>query len=78
MAAHQTPLSMGFSRQEYWSGLPLPSPITGELARKMVRGTPILRDPGLGRVWDLTELAGIRLALGRVAGDCTQGSQAGG
>ena len=25
MAAHQTPLSMGFSRQEYWSGLPLPS-----------------------------------------------------
>ena len=22
----QTPLSMGFSRQEYWSGLPLPSP----------------------------------------------------
>ena len=22
-AAHQTPLSMGFSRQEYWSGLPL-------------------------------------------------------
>ena len=23
--AHQTPLSMGFSRQEYWSGLPLPS-----------------------------------------------------
>ena len=25
-AAHQAPLSMGFSRQEYWSGLPLPSP----------------------------------------------------
>ena len=25
-AAHQTPLSMGFSRQEYWSGVPcLPS-----------------------------------------------------
>ena len=24
--AHQTPLSMGFSRQEYWSGLPFPSP----------------------------------------------------
>ena len=24
--AHQAPLSMGFSRQEYWSGLPLPSP----------------------------------------------------
>ena len=27
--AHQAPLSMGFSRQEYWSGLPFPSP--GEL-----------------------------------------------
>ena len=24
--AHQAPLSKGFSRQEYWSGLPLPSP----------------------------------------------------
>ena len=24
-AAFQAPLSMGFSRQEYWSGLPLPS-----------------------------------------------------
>ena len=24
--APQAPLSMGFSRQEYWSGLPLPSP----------------------------------------------------
>ena len=24
--AHQTPLSVGFFRQEYWSGLPLPPP----------------------------------------------------
>ena len=24
--AHQAPLSMGFSRQEYWSGLPCPPP----------------------------------------------------
>ena len=24
--AHQTPLSMEFSRQEYWSGLPFPTP----------------------------------------------------
>ena len=24
--AHQAPLSLGFSRQEYWSGLPFPSP----------------------------------------------------
>ena len=26
-AAHQAPPSMGFSRQKYWSGVPLPSPI---------------------------------------------------
>ena len=26
-AAHQAPPSMGLSRQEYWSGVPLPSPI---------------------------------------------------
>ena len=26
-AAHQTPLSLRFSRQEYWSGLPFPSPM---------------------------------------------------
>ena len=25
-AAYQAPPSMGFSRQEYWSGVPLPSP----------------------------------------------------
>ena len=25
--AHQAPPSMGFSRQEYWSGVPLPSPL---------------------------------------------------
>ena len=25
MAAHQAPLSLGFSRQEHWSGLPFPS-----------------------------------------------------
>ena len=24
--AHKVPLSMGFPRQEYWSGLPFPSP----------------------------------------------------
>ena len=32
-AAQQAPPSMGFSRQEYWSGVPLPSP--GEGAKKL-------------------------------------------
>ena len=27
MEAYQAPLSLGFSRQEHWSGLPFPSPI---------------------------------------------------
>ena len=26
-AAHQAPLSLGFSRQEHWSGFPSPSPM---------------------------------------------------
>ena len=30
-AAYKAPPSMGFSRQEYWSGLPLPSPVVGNL-----------------------------------------------
>ena len=34
-AAYQAPLSMGFSRQEYWSGLPLPSPKDDYVAIKM-------------------------------------------
>ena len=32
-AAYQAPPSMGFSRQEYWSGVPLPSliPLCGQI-----------------------------------------------
>ena len=35
-AAFQAPPSMGFSRQEYWSGVPLPSPFTQLTYLKMV------------------------------------------
>ena len=35
-AAYQAPLSMGFSRQEYWSGLPLPSPIKSIILSKLL------------------------------------------
>ena len=35
--AHQAPLSMGFSRQEYWSGLPCPPP--GDLPEPGVEPT---------------------------------------
>ena len=33
--AHQAPLSTGFSRQEYWSGLPSPSP--GDLPKPWIK-----------------------------------------
>ena len=43
--AHQTPLSMGFSGQEYWqSGLPFPSP--GDLPDPGIRPTS-LKSPAL-------------------------------
>ena len=32
-AAHQAPPSMGFSRQQYWSGVPLPSPCDSLLGK---------------------------------------------
>ena len=33
--ARQVPLSMGFSRQEYWSGLPFPTP--GDLSNPGIK-----------------------------------------
>ena len=45
--AYQAPLSMGFSRQEYWSGVPLPSPFPPVLIQnvKVAQLCPTLRDP---------------------------------
>ena len=39
-AAHQAPPSMGFSRREYWSGVPLPSPFrtTSTFKTKLLLG----------------------------------------
>ena len=39
-AAYQAPLSMGFSRQEYWTGLPLPSPNPSPTARACSNSCP--------------------------------------
>ena len=36
-AAHQAPLSMGFSRQEYWSVSPLPSPVPSRCVYKYIQ-----------------------------------------
>ena len=41
MAAHQAPPSLGFSRQEHWSGLPLPSPMHESEKRKGSRSVSV-------------------------------------
>ena len=43
--ALQAPLSMGFPRQEYWSGLPTPTP--GDLPNPGIK--PVLPDSCAGR-----------------------------
>ena len=44
--AHQAPLSMGFPRQEYWSGLPFPFP--GDLPDPGIeRRPPVLQAAAL-------------------------------
>ena len=52
-AAHQAPLSMGFSRQEYWTGLLCPSPgdlpnpgIEPIFQRLLLAGSLLLEPPG--------------------------------
>ena len=41
-AAHQAPPSLGFSRQEHWSGLPFPSPVRES---EVAQSCPTLRNP---------------------------------
>ena len=53
-AAHQAPPSMGFARQEYWSGVPLPSP--------WLPGTQFNRDKVL--VWDDVKLLEMKCGNG--------------
>ena len=55
--ARQAPLSMGFSGQEYWSGLPFPSP--GDLPDSGIK--PASR--ALADVFFTTETAGKALKL---------------
>ena len=51
-AAHQAPSSMGFSRRQYWSGVPLPSRV--DLPDPGIKpGSPTLQADSL-----LTELPG--------------------
>ena len=46
MEANQAPPSLGFSRQEYWSGLPFPSPMHEMKSESEVaQSRPTLNDP---------------------------------
>ena len=50
MAAHQVLPSLGFSRQEHWSGLPFPPPMRES---EVAQSCPTLSDPSrLLRPWD--------------------------
>ena len=58
-AAYQAPPSMGVSRQEYWSGVPLPSPdlVAAAAAAKSLQSCPTLQPhrwqpPRLPRPWE--------------------------
>ena len=45
-AAHQAPPSLGFSRQEHWSGLPFSSPmLESESESEVAQSCPTLSDP---------------------------------
>ena len=53
-ATYEAPLSMGFSRQECWSGLPLPSPVCTTRVVKIIETESrmvLARAYGEGGVW---------------------------
>ena len=60
--AHQAPLSMGLLRQEYWSGLPFPTP--GDLPEPGIEPTTSPESPALaGRFFST---ASPRKPIGKV------------
>ena len=60
-AAYQAPPSMGFSRQEHWSGVPLPSPVELSTHGDLFQGGKIKflykeifsMDMSLSKLWEL-------------------------
>ena len=63
----QAPLSMGFLKQEYWSGLPFPLP--GNLPKPGIKPQPQV-SPALAGGFFTTEPAGKLIrGMGRVKGE---------
>ena len=52
--ALQAPLSLGFSRQEYWSGLPFPSPVIKYEVSEMSEGKSLSRVQLFATSWTVT------------------------
>ena len=63
-AAYQAPPSTGFSRQEYWSGVPLPSPTLKYMGGQMIIQDTERKEGRYEGVW----VSGMRC-------DATLGSQ---
>ena len=61
MVAHQAPLSLGFSRQESWSGLPCPPP--GNLPDPGIEPTSLM-SPASGPTWGVQSQPYTALYLG--------------
>ena len=59
IVAHQAPLSMGFSRQEYWSGLPFPPP--GNLSDPGIEPVPLTSPALAGRFFTTSATWDTRL-----------------
>ena len=74
MAAHQAPPSLGFSRQEHWSGLPFPSPVCeSEVPQPCLCDPMDCSLPGcathgifLTRVLEWGAIASLNLCLGHI------------
>ena len=66
--AHQVPPSLGFSRQEHWSGLPLPSPMheseKGKWSRSVVSNPQQPHGLQTSRLLRLCDSPGRRTAVG--------------
>ena len=65
---HQAPLSMGFSRQEYWSGLPFPSPLTAVLKIMWVSMWTLPSTQSQVAIWVKCPISSFTFDLGWVEG----------
>jgi len=64
--AYQTPLSVGFSRQEYWSGLPFPSPNYYDTYQQMALTMILIKSiltSGIWRIWTVIQKIGSRKSI---------------